>query len=247
MEAHSPERKPGTPCFVIRQVGKALPRVFFLDTTLSHLLGFVLMNREEIRKIYSRYAAVYDMIFARSFFPRIRLGLRKLGIKPGDTIIEVGVGTGLSLSLYPDSCKVVGIDITRKMLTKAKEKKDKHGFSHVSLLEMDAENMSFADDSFDHAVVPFIVSVVPNPVRMMSEIKRITKKNGKIIVINHFSSKHAMLAKLERFFSPVFLRLGWTAAVPIDLLANHCNLCIEDISKKHRLDPWFIIHATNKK
>jgi phosphatidylethanolamine/phosphatidyl-N-methylethanolamine N-methyltransferase len=221
--------------------------VFLLDTTLSHLLGFVLMKRDEIRRIYSRYAAVYDIIFAQSFFPRIRLGLEKIGIKQGDKIIEVGVGTGLSLCLYPDSCKVVGIDITRKMLTKAKAKKEKHGYHHVSLLEMDAENMSFADDSFDHAVVPFIVSVVPNPVKMMSEIKRITKKNGKIIVINHFSSKHAVLARLEKFFSPLFLRLGWEAAVPIDLLSNHCGLYIEDVSKKYRLDPWFIIHATNKK
>ncbi|HEY3278255.1 MAG TPA: methyltransferase domain-containing protein [Syntrophorhabdaceae bacterium] len=205
------------------------------------------MNREEIRRIYSRYAAVYDILFAQSFFPRIRLGLQKIGIKPGDTIIEVGVGTGLSLELYPESCRVVGIDITRKMLTKAKEKKDKFGFDHVSLLEMDAENMSFADDSFDHAVVPFIVSVVPNPIKMMAEIKRIVKNNGKIIVINHFSSKNAVLARLEKFFSPLFLRLGWTAAVPIDLLKNHCNLYIEEVSKKYRLDPWFIIHATNKK
>ncbi len=205
------------------------------------------MDREEIRRIYSRYAAVYDIIFAQSFFPRIRLGLQKIGIRPGDRIIEVGVGTGLSLPLYPESCKVVGIDITRKMLTKAKEKKERYGFDHVSLFEMDAENMSFADNSFDHAVVPFIVSVVPNPVRMMSEIKRITKNNGKIIVINHFSSRNSVLTRLERFFSPVFLRLGWKAAVPIDLLANHCNLHIEEVSKKHRLDPWFIIHATNKK
>ena len=205
------------------------------------------MEREEIRRIYSRYAEVYDFIFAQSFFPRIRMGLEKIGIRAGDTIIEVGVGTGLSLPLYPPSCKVVGIDITRKMLTKAKEKKEKYGLHHVSLFEMDAENITFADNSFDHAVVPFIVSVVPDPVRMMSEIRRITRKDGKIIVINHFSSRNAMLAKLEKLFSPVFLRLGWKAAVPIELLANHCNLCIEDISKKYRLDPWFIINATNRK
>ena len=205
------------------------------------------MDRDEIRKIYSRYAKVYDAIFAQSFLPRIRLGLQKIGIKKGDTIIEIGVGTGLSLPLYPDSCRVVGIDITRKMLTQAKQKKDRFGFDHVSLFEMDAENITFADNSFDHAVVPFVVSVVPDPVRMMSEIKRIVKKNGKIIVINHFESKHGLLSRIEKLFSPLFLHLGWKAAVPMDLLSNHCNLCIEEVSKKYKLDPWFIVHATNKK
>ena len=223
------------------------PVFFFLDTALSHLLRFVVMKREEIQRIYNRYATVYDTIFAWSFFPRIRLGLEKIGIKAGDTIIEVGVGTGLSLPLYPDSCKVVGIDITRNMLKKAQAKKEKYGYHHVSLFEMDAENITFADNSFDHAVVPFVVSVVSNPVKMMSEIKRITKHNGKIIVINHFRSRHAFLARLEKLFSPLFLRLGWEAAVPIDLLANHCHLYIEGISKKYKLDPWFIVHATNKK
>ncbi|MDR2017630.1 MAG: methyltransferase domain-containing protein [Syntrophobacterales bacterium] len=136
------------------------------------------MDKEEIRKIYSRYAAVYDVIFSQSFLPRIRLGLEKIGIKKGDTIIEVGVGTGLSFPLYPDSCVVAGIDITRKMLIKAKDKKEKRGFDHISLFEMDAENITFADDSFDYAVVPFVVSVVPDLVLMMSEIRRVKKKNG---------------------------------------------------------------------
>ena len=190
---------------------------------------------------------MYDVIFASSFLPRIKIGLEKMGIKAGETIIEVGVGTGLSLPLYPDSCRVVGIDITRNMLKKAQEKKERFGFRHVSLLEMDAENLTFADNSFDHAIVPFIVSVVPDPVRMMSEIKRITKHNGKIIVINHFRSRNVFLARLEKVFSPLFLRLGWEAALPIELLTNHCHLSIEEISKKHRLDPWYIVHATNKK
>ncbi len=205
------------------------------------------MDRQEIRKIYSRYAAVYDVIFAKWFFPRIKLGLEKIGIKAGDRIIEVGVGTGLSLSLYPPSCKVMAIDITREMLKKAKQKKEKYGFDHVSLFEMDAETIGFADDSFDHAVLPFVVSVVSNPVKMMSEVKRITKNNGTIIVVNHFSSGNAILAGLEKLFSPLFLQLGWKAAVPLELLANHCGLHIEEISKKHKFDLWSVLYATNKK
>lgn len=205
------------------------------------------MQREEIRKIYSRYSPVYDILFSQMFSPRIRLGLEKIGIEKGDRIIEVGIGTGLSLPLYPDSCEVVGIDITRKMLEKAKKKKDKFGLGNVHLFEMDGENITFSNDSFDHAVLPFVMSVVPEPEKMVSEIKRITKKNGKIIIINHFCSQSPIFSKIEKFFSPFFLKLGWKSGLPIELLSNHCNLYIEEVFKKNRLDPWFIIHAINKK
>jgi len=205
------------------------------------------MESSEIKKIYSRYSPVYDAIFSSMFFPRIRLGLEKIGIEKGDRIIEVGIGTGISLPLYPDACRVVGIDITRKMLEKAKKKKDKFGLEHVDLLEMDAENITFSDDSFDHAVVPFVVSVVSNPEKMVSEIKRVTKKNGKIIIINHFCSKRSFFSKIEKIFTPLFLKLGWKGGVSVDLLSNHCHLQIEEISKKHKLDPWVVVHATNNK
>ena len=134
------------------------------------------MQKAEIQKIYSRYSGFYDIIFEQFFYPRIRLGLEKIGIQSGDRIIEVGVGTGLSLSLYPEYCKVVGIDITRRMLERAKAKKEKLGLSHIDLFEMDGENICFDDDSFDHAVLPFVVSVVPNLEQLMAEIKRVTKK-----------------------------------------------------------------------
>jgi phosphatidylethanolamine/phosphatidyl-N-methylethanolamine N-methyltransferase len=205
------------------------------------------MQKEQIKKIYSKYSPVYDVIFAQLFSPRIRLGLKRIGIKQGDRILEVGVGTGLSLPFYPDNCNVVGIDITRKMLDRANGKKEKLSLGHVSLFEMDAENIAFADDSFDHAVVPFVISVVPNPERMVSEVKRVTKKNGNIVIINHFCSSNLLLSKLENFISPLSSKIGWRYGVTTDLLSNHCNLYIEKIIKKNRLDPWRIIHAKNRK
>jgi len=205
------------------------------------------MQKDEIKKIYGRYSPVYDLIFSRTFLPRIRDGLKKMGIQKGDRIIEVGVGTGLSLALYPTSCDVVGIDITRKMLEKAKQKKERSGLRHVHLLEMDAENITFADDSFDHAVVPFVISVVPNPQRMMSEIRRVTKKNGKIVVVNHFNGGGFFISTMEKVLSPVFLRLGWRAGLTLDLLSNHCNLRIDGVTRKHVLDLWWVVQITNTK
>lgn len=205
------------------------------------------MQKAEIQKIYSRYSRFYDIIFEQFFYPRIRLGLEKIGIQSGDRIIEVGVGTGFSLSLYPETCQVVGIDITRRMLERAKAKKEKLGLSHIDLFEMDGENICFDDDSFDHAVLPFVISVVPNLERLMAEIKRVTKKGGKIIIMNHLCTKISWLSRMEEMLSPFFMKLGWNAGLSIDKLSNHCNLHIEEVSRKHKLDPWFILNATNRK
>lgn len=205
------------------------------------------MEKREIQRIYGRYAGFYDAIFSRLFTPRIKRGLEGIGIREGDRIIEVGVGTGLSLPHYPHTCRVVGIDITKKMLEKAKEKREALGLRHVELVQMDAENMTFADDSFDHAVLPFVVSVVGDPERMMAEVKRITRKDGKIVVINHFCSRLRLLQVMERLLSPLFSKLGWKAAVPIELLSNHCSLHITDVSRTRNLDPYLVVHAVNTK
>ncbi|MGB9629714.1 MAG: class I SAM-dependent methyltransferase [Thermodesulfobacteriota bacterium] len=179
--------------------------------------------------------------------PRIRSGLKKMGIREDDLIIEAGVGTGLSLPLYPNFCKVIGIDITRKMLDKAKIKKDRFNLHHVDLIEMDAEHLAFCDDIFDHAILPFVLSVVSNPEKMVSEIKRVTKNNGKIVVINHFSSNNPFLLKMEEFFSPVFKRLGWETGFTLEFLSNHCQLFIEEVTRLHRSDSWLVVYTTNKK
>ena len=205
------------------------------------------MNQEEVKTIYTRYSSVYDRIFSHFFFPRIKLGINKSRISEGDRVIEVGIGTGMSLPLYPGGCKVVGIDVTRKMLEKAREKKEKHKLDHVELIEMDAEQMTFEDNSFDHAVAAFVVTVVPNPEKMVAEMKRVTKAGGNIVILNHFCSKNAFLSKIEKVFSPLCEKWGWRSDISLDLLSNHCNLQISQVLKKNRLDPWSIIIATNNK
>ncbi len=205
------------------------------------------MNQTEVKSIYGKYSAFYDRVFSQFFFPRIKLGIKKSRIQKGDRVIEVGVGTGLSLSLYPEGCNVVGIDVTRKMLEKAKEKKEKHGLSHVDLFEMDAENMTFGDDSFDHALAAFVVTVVPNPEKMVAEMKRVTKKGGNIIILNHFCSKNILVSTVEKLLSPLCERWGWRSDISLDLLSNHCNLQINEVIKKNKIDLWSIIIATNNK
>ena len=205
------------------------------------------MNQVEVKSIYSRYSSVYDKLFSQFFLPRIKIGISKSRIHKGDRVIEVGVGTGLSLSLYPKDCNVVGIDLTRKMLAKALDKKEKQGLKNVDLLEMDGENMTFENNTFDHSLAAFVVSVVPNPEKMVAEMKRVTKKGGNIIILNHFCSRNPVVKKVEKVFSPLCEKCGWRSDISLDLLSNHCNLQIDKVIKKNKLDLWSIIIATNNK
>ncbi len=205
------------------------------------------MNQDEVKSIYSGYASVYDKVFGHIFSPRIKIGIRRSRIGDGDKVVEVGVGTGISLTSYPRQCKVTGIDVTKKMLDQARRKKEIHKLDHVELLEMDAENMTFDDDTFDHAVAAFVITVVPNPEKMVSEMKRVTKKGGSILILNHFCSDNAFISTVEKVFSPLCERWGWRSDISLDLLSNHCNLDIKEVFKKNRLDPWSIIIAANNK
>ena len=205
------------------------------------------MDREQVRSIYGQYSSVYDLCFSHVFSPRIKMGLGRSDIQDGDKVLEVGVGTGISLHMYPKSCTLVGVDVTRKMLEKARDKKNAMRLDNVHLMEMDGENLTFADDSFDHSVAAFVVTVVPNPEKMVSEMKRVTKKGGNIVILNHFCSTNGLLLKLEKLFSPLCERWGWRSDISINLLSNHCSLDIREVFKKNRLDPWSIIIATNQK
>jgi phosphatidylethanolamine/phosphatidyl-N-methylethanolamine N-methyltransferase len=205
------------------------------------------MDREQVRSIYGQYSSVYDLFFSHIFSPRIKMGLGRSDIQKGDKILEVGVGTGISLHMYPKSCTLVGVDVTRKMLEKARDKKNAMRLDNVHLMEMDGENLAFADDSFDHSVAAFVVTVVPNPEKMVAEMKRVTKKGGNIVILNHFCSTNGLLLKLEKLFSPLCERWGWRSDISINLLSNHCSLQIKEVFKKTRLDPWSIIIATNQK
>ena len=118
-------------------------------------------------KIYAEFSHLYDMIFQRIFFPRIASVIESLHIPPGARVLEVGVGTGLSLSAYPTHCDVVGIDLAQDMLDQADEKIREQGWRHITLRQMDALNLGFPDDSFDYVMAFHVVSVVPDAARKL--------------------------------------------------------------------------------
>ncbi len=205
------------------------------------------MDPGEIKKIYSRYSHIYDHIFKRWFYPRQRHVIQNLDLRPGQRILDVGVGTGFSLPLYPAHVQVVGVDLSGQMLREAQKRVRKERLSHVTLMEMDACRLAFPDDAFNVVIAAFVISVVPDPIRMMAEVKRVSKPDGQIVIINHFQSENPLMARLEKWVSPLCTKIGWHSDLALDYLVQHANLEIVRKYSLNRIDLWKVVYASNNK
>ena len=205
------------------------------------------MERESIKKIYHNYSGVYDFIFKSFFHPRQKRALSEVTFKPSDKILDVGVGTGLTLPLYPSYCDVTGIDLSSSMLAQAQKKVEKLGLTNVVLREMDASSLDFPDDTFDYVVATHIISVVPEPLSVIKEMKRVTKPGGKFVIVNHFVSSTPWMAKVENMLDPVFRKFGWRMDMSLEELITTSDLDVDRIFKHTKIDFWHIVHASNNK
>jgi phosphatidylethanolamine/phosphatidyl-N-methylethanolamine N-methyltransferase len=160
-------------------------------------------------RLYDEFSPLYDLVFARVFFPRIGRVVRSLKIPPGARVLEVGVGTGLSLGAYPPRCEVTGLDRSEAMLEHAQRKIEKHGWHHVRLVCGDAMALPFPDASFDYVNVFHVITVVPDYVRLLEEAKRVLRPGGTLVVINHFRSDNRWLSAVEKRFEFLTRRWGW--------------------------------------
>ena len=156
------------------------------------------MQIEAVKAAYRRYAAVYDAVFGPVLQPGRKAVMQALGLRPGDRVLEVGVGTGLSLPLYPRDVTITGIDVSREMLEKARRRVARRKLPNVeALLEMDAESMSFADASFDKVVAMYVLPVVENPQQLLRELHRVCRPDGEIFIVNHVRSDNRLIAAFE--------------------------------------------------
>lgn len=166
------------------------------------------ISPQNIKNTYRRYAPLYDYIFGAVLEPGRKALAEEASAQSPNAILEVGVGTGLTLPLYPLQARLVGIDLSREMLAHAHEKALQLESREISLHEMNAEDMSFADGSFDCVTLPYVLSVTPNPDRLISELRRVCKKNGTIIILNHFSGSRIWWL-LERGVKSIAERVGF--------------------------------------
>jgi phosphatidylethanolamine/phosphatidyl-N-methylethanolamine N-methyltransferase len=167
------------------------------------------LDKQTVTKAYARWAPVYDLVFG-AVFERGRHAAIAAAERIGGRILEVGVGTGISLPLYSKDCKLSGVDISEPMLRKAQERVTEFGLSHVEgLWVMDAEHLSFPDNSFDVVVAQYVVTTVPNPEATLDEFARVLKPGGEIILVSRVGAEAGLRRSLEHWFQPAARKLGW--------------------------------------
>jgi phosphatidylethanolamine/phosphatidyl-N-methylethanolamine N-methyltransferase len=203
------------------------------------------MDLEAVQKVYRRYAAGYDIYFGALFEPGRQAVLEKMGCRPGDRVLEVGVGTGLSLPHYPRGVEVTGIDISREMLARARARRRRYQLDHVTLQRMDAERMAFADDSFDKVVAMYVVSVVPNPVRLVDEMRRVCRPGGELFIVNHFHHDNLLVGGVERLFAPFSRLVGFRPDFSLEDFVRETGLEVIERMPVNLLGYWTMLRCRN--
>ena len=179
------------------------------------------MQIEAVKAAYRRYAKVYDALFGPVLQPGRKAVLEALQCRPGDRVLEVGVGTGLSLPLYPPFVRVTGVDLSREMLEKARVRVQRRGLTNVDgLHEMDAQAMDFPDAAFDKIVAMYVVSVVQEPARLLSELHRVCRPDGEIFIVNHVRSANPVVSAVERSLARFSDQLGFHPDFELHSLVN---------------------------
>jgi phosphatidylethanolamine/phosphatidyl-N-methylethanolamine N-methyltransferase len=207
----------------------------------------LMLTKPHRSTIYYRLSGLYEPVFAPFFQSRAQGTIRNLQLPPGAKVLEVGVGTGLSLDAYPPHADVLGIDLSPEMLARAREKIARHGWQHIELRRMDACNMEFPDNSFDYVMAFHIVSVVPNLKRLMGEISRVCCPGGTITIINHLRSEQPLIAASVDLLEPVTQRRGWHTTLTFEELISSAPLRIIRRYKTSPRSLFTIIIAENAK
>ena len=177
-------------------------------------------DRDHTHRVYQQYARVYDRVFGPVSQPSREAVVRKLAIPPGEQVLEVGVGTGLCLPMYPRHCTVKGIDLSAAMLQKAADRVQAQGLANVSLEVMDACEMTFDDDTFDLVIAAYVVTAVPDYRKLMSEMIRVSRPGGRIVLLNHFTQDSPILAAFEKLISPLCVKIGFRTDLSVDQVIN---------------------------
>ena len=207
----------------------------------TRALSVTAVENDFVAGVYEKLASVYDFTFGPVLHPGRVDAIDRMGIRPGDRVLEVGVGTGINVSLYPSYCSVTGVDFSSSMLEKARERVARKGVRNVRLLEMDAANMKFADDSFDIVYAPYVISVVPDPVAVTREMHRVCRPGGRIVILNHFRSKARFGAWLERLIAPFTLYLGFKSDLDLPAFLVQADLKPVSIEKVNIPRIWSLV------
>ena len=197
-----------------------------------------------VKSSYRRYAPVYDFLFGWSLQPG-RSSMCKLVHRLAPTnILEIGVGTGLTLTDYPGNAGITGIDISAEMLRQAAQRVQLSGRKNIQLSLMDAENLQFAENSFDCVTIPYTLSVTPDPNRLIAEARRVCRDGGDILIVNHFSGQSPWRV-IEALAAPFARWIGFRSQFSLEHYITGHNWKIVSMQKTNFLSLSRLIHIKN--
>jgi phosphatidylethanolamine/phosphatidyl-N-methylethanolamine N-methyltransferase len=204
------------------------------------------MDLHDTIRTYRLFSGSYDIVFGPVFHPGRKDAVRIANDRPGQRILEVGVGTGLSLPHFRSDSRVTGIDVSAEMLAKALRRARR--LAHVeSLHVMDAENLEFPDNSFDAVLALYVASVVPSPARFAAEMRRVCIPGGTIVVVNHFTSNNPVMRLLEKRLARVARHIGFHADFPMEAFRRDSRLSIREVRPSNLFGYWKLLRCVNEK
>ena len=194
----------------------------------TRVLSATPVETDFVARVYEKISSVYDVFYGPTLHAGRLEASGRLGIRPGDQALEVGVGTGINAALYPRDCSVTGIDLCESMLENAERRSARQRLTNVRLLQMDAEALTFPDNSFDIVYAPYTISVVSNPIKAVHEMRRVCRPGGRFVFLNHFLSSNKFVSRVERFISPLTIHVGFKS--DLDLPAFLVQAGLEPVS-----------------
>lgn len=203
------------------------------------------MTAEYVEKVYNRYSSFYDLIFGKVFQSGREMAPTLLDLFPGAKLLEVGVGTGLSIPLLPKNVAITGIDLSQKMLDQARKRVQAIGADNVELIKMDAMHLDFPDSTFDRVLAAYFISAVPDPGGVLREMRRVCKPGGYLVFLNHFRSERPLVGFLEKLISPLCYRIGFRTDLNLYQLMGSAGLSIETLEEIDFLGHWKAVRCIN--
>lgn len=207
----------------------------------TRALSATAVENSFVEGVYDKLAKVYDLTFGPTLHPGRLRAIQRMNIQPGERVLEVGVGTGINLSLYPREASITGIDFSGSMLEKARERVARKGMRGIRLLQMDAADLKFADSSFDIVYAPYLISVVPDPLTVAREMHRVCRPGGRIIFLNHFLSPNPLLSRIERAISPFTVHIGFKADLDLPAFLAQADMRPVSIEKVNIPRLWSLV------